>query len=98
MVQTLSEYQLHCVEALVAGTLALMTGYAQAREEPARAPMARKILANLALLADQPGVSAQFRSMLCNLLAHWHELQAHAGLAAAPAEGHPRDLPPPRLH
>jgi len=77
------EYQLSCVEALVAGTLALMTGHAQAGPESDRAPMTRKILANLAQLSRHSCLSPQFRLMLCNLQGHWQLLQSRE--SAAPA-------------
>lgn len=92
------EYQLPCAEAVLAGTLALMTGYAQAREEHLCAPMARKILANRSLLADYAWLSPQFQAMLRNLRSHWHELQAGESIALDHGEGCASHLIPPRVH
>lgn len=69
------EYQLPCAEALLAGTLALMTGHAQACCDDHRRLMARKIAAHLAQLAEHPILSPQFRAALWNLRTHWQLLQ-----------------------
>ena len=73
------EYTLPCVEALLAGTLALMTGMAQAAPDCAhKAPMARKIADNLRLLAEQTQLSEPMRMMLRRLLGHWQQALADA--------------------
>jgi len=58
-------------EALLSGTLALMTGYAQSVCERQRGLMARKIASNLFFLQAHPGVSADFRTMLGTLRSRW---------------------------
>lgn len=73
---TYAEYQLSCSEALVAGTLALMTAHAQAADDEQRLRMAQKIGANLTQLAAHNCMSPQFRMMLGNLVAHWQLLRA----------------------
>ncbi|MFV0681036.1 hypothetical protein [Ottowia sp.] len=66
------EYALSSVEALLAGTLALMTGMMQASPDCANArPMANKIAANLDELARHPALSETMRTMLTRLLPHW---------------------------
>jgi hypothetical protein len=72
---TNEEYQLPCAEALLAGTLALMTGHAQACCDDHRRLMARKIAVHLAQLAEHPILSPQFRAALWNLRTHWQLLQ-----------------------
>jgi hypothetical protein len=60
------------VEALTAGTLALMTGYAQAPVDcPNRSLMARKLVSNLFFLSGHPQVSPPMRAMAANLHTRW---------------------------
>ena len=79
------EYTLPGVEALLAGTLALMTGYAQsARECPHRPLMARKLVSNLLVLSAHPQLSAPMQTMLANLRTRWQlELENAADALAA---------------
>jgi len=80
------EYILPSVEALMAGTLALMTGYAQAAVDGSQRPlMARKLVSNLFFLAEHPQVSPSMRRMLANLRTRW-QLEA---AQAAPSESTP---------
>lgn len=66
------EYVMPSVEALIAGTLALMTAYAQAEPECGhRTLLARKLLSNLFFLGEHPQVSLPMRQMLANLRARW---------------------------
>ena len=66
------EYTLPGVEALLAGTLALMTGYAQsARECPHRPLMARKLASHLLVLSAHPQLSIPMQTMLANLRTRW---------------------------
>jgi hypothetical protein len=58
-------------EALLAGTLALMTGHAQELEAGLRVVMARKISSNLFFLALHPDLSEAFRSALSRMRLHW---------------------------
>ncbi|MFT3719538.1 hypothetical protein [Pseudorhodoferax sp.] len=67
------EYGLPGAEALLAGTLALMTGHAQACCAGQRALMARKVADNLDALARHAGLSAEFRSMAVGLQRRWDE-------------------------
>jgi len=58
-------------EALLAGTLALMTGHAQACCEGQRAVMAKKIVANLFMLSRHTGAPPNFRAIAANLHPLW---------------------------
>ena len=73
------EYTLPTVEALMAGTLALLTGYAQSEPGSAqRPPMAIKLVSNLRALALHPDLSDPMRAMLGNLRIRWQmELDRH---------------------
>lgn len=80
-------YDLPCIEAMLAGTLALMTGHAQSACSQQQSLMARKIRSNLFFLAEHPGISPAFRTVVARLHRHWDPLcQSGAnGAAAAPA-------------
>ncbi len=65
------EYSLPCAEALLAGTLALMTGYAQGSSDSHRDAMGRKIVANLQNLSQLDALTPHFRTMLWNLQVRW---------------------------
>lgn len=83
-----TEYHLPCAEALLAGTLALMTAHAQACCTNSRSVMEAKILANLSQLANQPGLSPQFRAALGNVRRHWQVM--HGACADAATAEDPR--------
>ena len=88
-------YELHAVEAVLAGTLALMTGFAQAGPHcPNRSAMAAKLVANLGQLAGHPGLSETMHRVMHRLSGHWQREQARlcgagfpeaAGTHVAPA-------------
>lgn len=68
----IEEVALPGVEALLAGTLALMTGYAQAGAESThRAMMASKIACNLSELAAHPQLSDAMRQLVRRLSGDW---------------------------
>jgi hypothetical protein len=76
-------------EALLAGTLALMTGHAQACCEGQRALMAKKIIANLFMLSHHPGAPSSFRAIATNLHVLWVRLMPQgqdSRQGTAPAE------------
>ncbi|SFU34277.1 hypothetical protein SAMN05216350_101424 [Polaromonas sp. YR568] len=58
-------------EALLAGTLALMTGHAQACCEGQRALMAKKIISHLFMLSRHPGAPPNFKAIAANLHPLW---------------------------
>jgi len=76
----IEEHELPCLEAVLAGTLALMTGYSQALQAAAhpeqRLLMGRKITRQLGLLADQPQLSTGFRQVLSGLSERWLRMSA----------------------
>ncbi|MBA4261203.1 MAG: hypothetical protein C0443_04050 [Comamonadaceae bacterium] len=85
------EYTLPSVEALMAGTLALLTGYAQSAPDCAhRSLMAKKLVSNLFFLSGHPQLSAPMQTMLGNLRTRWQlELEKDAPTQHASA---PRSL------
>jgi hypothetical protein len=86
------EYTLPSVEALLAGTLALMTGYAQsARECPHRPLMARKLVCNLFCLSGHPQLSTAMQTMVANLRTRW-QLEVENAADAATAHAIPSPL------
>lgn len=64
------QYRMPTTEALIAGTLALMTGHAQACDLH-REAMSRKIAAHLSALMAAEGLSPHFRAMLGKLQLRW---------------------------
>lgn len=69
------EYEMPSVDALLAGTLALMTGYAQAGVNDRHRPLlARKLVSNLFFLSEHPQVSPPMRCMLANLRTRWRQV------------------------
>ncbi len=82
----MEEHELPSVEAVLAGTLALMTGYSQALQAAMhpehRVAMGAKIACNLALLADHPLLSAGFQQVMTGLRGRW-EAMGDCTVAAA---------------
>jgi hypothetical protein len=81
------------IEALLAGTLALMTGVAEhAPASPPRCMMARKAAANLLLLAHHPQTSQALGMTVLKLRAHWLRIASEdadlARLATACGSAH----------
>lgn len=60
-----------CAEALLASTLALMTGYAQACCDGHREVMAGKTAASLLVLSKHPRMSPGFRDLALRLHDRW---------------------------
>lgn len=78
------EYVMPSVEALIAGTMALMTAYAQAAPECGhRSLLARKLLSNLFFLGEHPQLSLPMRQMLANLRERWQK-EARQSLSQPP--------------
>ena len=69
------EQRIPCAEAILAGTLGLMTAHAQAACNLQRQRIARKVEGNLAGLAEHPDLSLHFRLALSALTAHWQLLE-----------------------
>ncbi len=74
------EHELPSLEAVLAGTLALMTGYSQALQADLhpqqRLLMGAKIGSNLDLLAGHGGLSESFQRILLGLRARWQLMSA----------------------
>lgn len=74
----IEEYELPCSEAVLAGTLALMTGYSQAlqaeRDPAQRLLLSLRIAHNLERLAGQAGLSAPFRALSGKLATLWQQM------------------------
>lgn len=70
------EYLLASSEALLAGTLALMTGQAQASCQEAKRLMTRRICVNLSELGTHPALNPNFRAAVRHLREHWCRLDA----------------------
>lgn len=82
-----AEFVLSNVEAVLAGTLALMTALVQGCCEEHRPAIRRKVIANLAELEQHQQLSQQFRSMASHLQQHWYALDS--GTTSGPS-GDPR--------
>jgi hypothetical protein len=82
------EHHMPAIEAVLAGTLALMTGYSQflqAATNPAhRLSMGEKIAHNLAVLAGHPMLSSDCRCVLSQLHERW-AVMSNCTVAAATA-------------
>ena len=68
------EHVMPCAEAMLAGTLALMTGHAQSTCATQRDLMGRKIRSNLFFLGQHPGLSPSFRTVAQRMHQHWDVL------------------------
>lgn len=79
------EYTMPCAEALLAGTMALMTGHVQACCGAHREAMVGKIVANLTALAEDPLLSPGFKTLLWALRQRWQTHGQGAPLAQLPA-------------
>ena len=86
LIQNTEEHELPSIEAVLAGTLALMTGYSQALQaelDPQhRVKMGLKIGDNLSLLVDHPQLSLGFRQVLLGLQGRWHAMSECTAQAA----------------
>lgn len=82
------EYRMPCAEALLAAILALMTAHAQGSccADHQRL-IEQKVTAHLAMAAEHPLLSPDFRTMAWNLRARWQTLQ----------QARPDVAPDPRL-
>src|SRR4051794_25107375 len=76
----IEEHELPCIEAVLACTLALMTGYSQALQAAThpeqRLLMGRKITGQLSQLADHAQLSRGFRHVLAGLSERWQLMSA----------------------
>lgn len=79
------EHVLPCAEAMLAGTLALMTGHAQSACATQRDLMGQKIRSNLFFLGQHPGLTPSFRTVLQRMHQHWDTLVKASDGPAAPS-------------
>lgn len=70
-----TEFVLGHPEALLAGTLALMTALVQGCCEEHRRGIRRKVIANLAELERHTALSQEFRAVASHLQQHWFALE-----------------------
>lgn len=71
---TEEEYELPCAEALLAGTLALMTGYAQGSPTCHGRPlMAAQLVSNLIRLSHHPAFTPTMHTVLNRLCGSWQQ-------------------------
>lgn len=80
------ESRLPAVEAVLAGTLALMTSHAEAGSAGRRLAMRARIVSNIDILMRDARLSPTFRLSLGQLCVHWKYMGAPGS-----------DLPPDRL-
>lgn len=82
--------ELPCVEAVVAGTVALMTAWAAPCPNAAldagaqRALLAHKVVSNLLVLRQHPALSPALRQVMANAHRRWVDVAS--GQGAAPAQ------------
>lgn len=80
------DYVMPCAEAMLAGTLALMTGYAQSAQAQHAGLMARKIVSNLFFLSRHPTLSPEFRRVVERMHGAWSSVaKAPPDKAQAPS-------------
>lgn len=80
-------------EALLAGTLALMTALVEGCCEQHRSSIRRKVIANLAELEQHEALSQQFRAVASHLQQHWFALE-NGGAPRAPGDRRLWQKPP----
>lgn len=106
-VRSIPDQDMPSAEALLAGTLALMTGIAQGCCDSHRAVMVKKVIANLSMLSCHPMASSGFKATIANLRIFWLRIleQGQALADTDPAEaasGHGEPfhtlIQQPRLH
>jgi hypothetical protein len=85
------DVELPCIDGMLAGTLALMTGYAEHQCEQGNATcrnlMAKKIVSNLFFLASHPQMPKTMALVMRNLQNHWHTLSALGVLESGASAG-----------
>lgn len=83
------DYLMPAADAMLAATLALMTGHAQSQDPRQRACLAEKIAAQLQELGQRADLSPALRPALHELRHHWLRLcQGSAVLWGEPCQWH----------
>ncbi len=80
------EYLIPGPEALMASTMALMTGHVQSTCAAHRAAMAAKIVANLGALSNDPLLSPGFQTLVWSLRTRW-QAQGHVAAPGSQMQG-----------
>lgn len=91
------EYEMPSAEAMLAGTLALMTGHAQSACTRQRGLMAKKIVSNLFFLSQHPSLSPHFKAVADRMRPHWLVLAQSSDVAETHALHTPTE-PQPLWH
>jgi hypothetical protein len=80
------DVELPSIDGMLAGTMALMTGYAEHQCEQGNATcrnlMAKKVVSNLCFLVRHPQMPKAMASVMCTLQNHWQTLSALGALEA----------------
>ena len=87
------EYTMPCAQAMVAGTLALMTGHARCGCAQHRDMMGSKAAYNLGQLAQHPAMSEGFREVAFKLHMQWVELVQAERIRQHPSDHLPAQAP-----
>jgi hypothetical protein len=69
----IAEYSITGLEAMLAGTFALMSAYAHCQCSNHQGLMALKIISNLTCLQCQTGLSPEFRKVLSKVMESWRQ-------------------------
>jgi hypothetical protein len=69
----ISEYSITGLEAMLAGTFALMSAYAHCQCDKHQGLMSLKIISNLTCLQHQAGLSPEFRKVLGTVMDSWRQ-------------------------
>jgi hypothetical protein len=86
------EYTMPCAEALLAGTLALMTAHIQTSSAEQRELFAGKIVSNLGSLSELSALSGSFKTMIRNLRGRWQQqTQLVQGMQGQGMQGQDRE-------
>ena len=84
---TVAEFDISGLEAMLAGTLCLMSAYSHGEKQPAQQQelISAKIISNLSCLQCQNCLSPEFRRVLSKVCEAW---RLHLGLAASTPAAH----------
>jgi hypothetical protein len=73
--ESINEYAISGLEAMLAGTLALMSAYAHGACRAHQSLISGKIQSNLCCLQAQNALSPEFRKVLAQVGSSWHQHQ-----------------------
>ena len=87
--RSIPDQDMPSAEALLAGTMALMTGIAQGCCDSHREMIVEKVIANLSMLSCHPMASSGFKATVANLRVFWLRLLAQGHAPAGAGQGEP---------